>query len=104
MKYLESQPLHSSQKLIKETKDGAVYSFELHPTPEFDMAILSYGSQVSVVNPKLLSEAHRSDYNGNVPTVRIRNFLAFSNYVISLRSTLANLYVSIKKLKDNDKS
>jgi len=52
MKYLESQPLHSSQKLIKETKDGAVYSFELHPTPEFDMAILSYGSQVSVVNPK----------------------------------------------------
>lgn len=52
MQYLNSQPLHSSQKLIKTTEDGALFSFELYPTPEFDMAILSYGSQVKILKPK----------------------------------------------------
>lgn len=52
-KYLDSQPLHQTQQQVKEKKSGgAVYSFELHPTPEFDMAILSYGSQVKVLKPK----------------------------------------------------
>ncbi|MBL4706376.1 MAG: WYL domain-containing protein [Flavobacteriales bacterium] len=51
MKYLNSQPLHSSQKLISETDNGGVYTFEIHPTPEFDMAILSYGSQAKVLKP-----------------------------------------------------
>ncbi len=52
-KYLESQPLHTSQKLVKQKKSGdAIFEYELHPTPEFDMAILSYGSQVKVVKPK----------------------------------------------------
>lgn len=52
MQYLESQPLHSSQKMKTPTSDGAVFTFELHPTPEFDMAILSYGSQVKIIKPK----------------------------------------------------
>jgi predicted DNA-binding transcriptional regulator YafY len=52
MKYLDSQPLHASQKLVKQDSKGSLYSFELYPTQEFDMAILSYGSQVKVVNPK----------------------------------------------------
>ena len=50
-KYLDSQPLHQSQKLISTSDKGSIYSFTLHPTPEFDMAVLSYGSQAKVIKP-----------------------------------------------------
>ena len=60
-KYVETNPLHHSQTLVK----GTTYSYELIPNKELQSLILSYGVDVEVMKPKglrgdiamLLSEA-----------------------------------------------
>jgi predicted DNA-binding transcriptional regulator YafY len=53
-KLVETQPLHSSQKKIKESKEGTVFQFELHPCQELYNFILSYGNEVEVLKPSSL--------------------------------------------------
>ncbi len=52
LKYLESQPLHHSQKL---DKNHALATFEVIPTYEFEQWILSMGEEVEVIKPKSLA-------------------------------------------------
>lgn len=54
-KYLKSQPLHQSQTVLKEKKSGnVIFTYKLHITPELTMQLLSYGSEVKVLEPKSL--------------------------------------------------
>jgi len=55
-RYIESLPLHRSQKLI--SKDDKMYQFTLfiRPTYDFKMELLSYGDQVKVLEPKSLQK------------------------------------------------
>ena len=53
-KLVDTQPLHSSQKRIKESKEGTVFQFELHPCQELYNFILSYGNEVEVLKPAAL--------------------------------------------------
>jgi predicted DNA-binding transcriptional regulator YafY len=53
-KLVETQPLHSSQKKLKESKEGTVFQFELHPCQELYNFILSYGNEVEVLKPSSL--------------------------------------------------
>ena len=53
-KLVETQPLHSSQKKIKESKAGTDFQFELHPCQELYNFILSYGNEVEVLKPASL--------------------------------------------------
>ncbi|WP_066759675.1 helix-turn-helix transcriptional regulator [Crocinitomix algicola] len=55
-KYLESQPLHASQKLIKEGKSRNTFSLKVIVSEELKRTVLSYGSQIEVVKPKELRE------------------------------------------------
>lgn len=59
-KYIETKPLHHSQKIVKEIekKDGKyiIVSYEVVPNYEFKMQILSYGDQVEVLKPKSLAD------------------------------------------------
>lgn len=58
-RYLESQPLHSSQKLIKEGPNRNTYELKVVISEELKRTILSYGSQLEVLKPKSLrSEIH----------------------------------------------
>ena len=50
--YVLSKPLHSSQKIINETKDSLTVSIKVYESHELNMAILSYGSGVEVLSPK----------------------------------------------------
>lgn len=50
--YVLSKPLHSSQKIIKQTKDYLIVSIKVYESDELNMAILSYGSGVEVLSPK----------------------------------------------------
>lgn len=50
--YVLSKPLHSSQKIIKHTKDYLIVSIKVYESHELNMAILSYGSGVEVLSPK----------------------------------------------------
>lgn len=49
--YLITQPIHTSQKVLKETKDNVVFTFELHPTFEFISMLLGYREKAIVISP-----------------------------------------------------
>lgn len=47
--YVETNPLHHSQKLIKETKTYKTFSYNLIRNPEWESVILSYGKDVEIL-------------------------------------------------------
>ena len=53
-KYVESQPLHKSQKLIKEGTNRNTFQLKVIISEELKRTILSYGSQIEVIKPKSL--------------------------------------------------
>ncbi len=53
-KFLLTQPIHASQKIIKESKSKIVLGLNVIVTQELISFILSYGSQVSVEKPTSL--------------------------------------------------
>ena len=52
VKYVESLPLHPSQKAIVETADYTLYQYRLVPTFDFKQEILSRGSTFEVMSPE----------------------------------------------------
>ena len=55
-RYVESLPLHTSQKLIEKNEKEMLFSYFIRPTYDFKMELLSYGDQVKVLEPKNLIE------------------------------------------------
>jgi predicted DNA-binding transcriptional regulator YafY len=53
-RYVQSLPLHHSQKLLWENESETIFEYHLIPTYDFKMEILSYGDQVKVVKPESL--------------------------------------------------
>ncbi|WP_419869166.1 helix-turn-helix transcriptional regulator [Chryseobacterium sp. CT-SW4] len=58
--YIKSFPLHQSQTETKITGEDIYFEFFLHPTYDFMQEILSYGKEVTVLEPKCLVEDIRS--------------------------------------------
>lgn len=54
--YIESLPLHKSQKLLKREKEYSEYSFRLRPEYEFQHEILKLGFNAEVVSPQWLRD------------------------------------------------
>lgn len=52
--YILSQPLHASQKLIRQSDESVDVELDVYITTELKMAILSYGPEVKVLKPKSL--------------------------------------------------
>jgi predicted DNA-binding transcriptional regulator YafY len=50
--YILSKPLHSSQKIINQTKNSLTISIKVYESHELNMAILGYGAGVQVISPK----------------------------------------------------
>jgi predicted DNA-binding transcriptional regulator YafY len=50
--YILSKPLHHSQKVIEQTDDYVIVSIKVYESHELNMAILSHGSGVEVIEPK----------------------------------------------------
>src|SRR5690606_38106210 len=55
-RYVESLPLHHSQKEVLKNKKEHRFEYELVPTYDFRMEILSYGSTVKVSEPESLKK------------------------------------------------
>ena len=55
-KYLDSLPLHPSQKVIELKEDYFVFSLEVNVSEELIREILSYGGDISVIKPKSLKK------------------------------------------------
>ncbi len=58
--YLKSQPLHHSQKIIKENKQEIRISLDLVVNYELKSLLLSFGNQVKVLKPKTLAAELKS--------------------------------------------
>ena len=52
--YMETKPIHPSQKLLVEGEDFKVFEMELIPNEEFIQALLVYADQVEVMKPESL--------------------------------------------------
>lgn len=52
--YIRSFALHQSQKETRETPEEIFFEFFLHPTYDFMQEILSYGKEVTVLEPRSL--------------------------------------------------
>ena len=59
-RYIESLPLHRSQKLISKNDKEYQFSYFIRPTYDFRMEILSYGDQVKVLEPNSLQKQIRN--------------------------------------------
>jgi len=55
-KYISSQPLHHSQKLISENSDYSVFELKILISEELIRTILSYAGEIEVLEPKSLKE------------------------------------------------
>ena len=53
-KYIENQPIHKTQKVIKRTGDKVVVELEVYITHELLIKIFSYREHVKVLAPKKL--------------------------------------------------
>ncbi|RKS53787.1 putative DNA-binding transcriptional regulator YafY [Gillisia mitskevichiae] len=58
-RYIESLPLHRSQKLISKDDKEYLFTYFIRPTYDFKMELLSYGDQVKVFEPKILQKEIR---------------------------------------------
>ncbi len=55
-KYIESQPFHASQKIIKEGKKKSIFEMNVLLSEELIRDFLSYGGDLEVVKPPLLKQ------------------------------------------------
>jgi predicted DNA-binding transcriptional regulator YafY len=53
-KYLQSQPLHFSQKLIKEEKEASTLSLEVMISEELIRLLLSFAGELEIIKPQSL--------------------------------------------------
>ncbi len=53
-KYIESQPFHHSQKVIKKGNNKTMFELEIFISEEFIRSLLSFGGEIEVVSPKSL--------------------------------------------------
>jgi predicted DNA-binding transcriptional regulator YafY len=61
--YLESLPIHSTQKILSATKSKIRVSLEIIPSYEFYECILGYGELVKVISPKHLVDQIKDRIN-----------------------------------------
>ena len=74
--YIKSFPLHHTQSVLKKTHEEMFFELHLHPTYDFIQEILSYGSEVTVIEPQTL-----------ISTIKNILKIAFSQYCSSEDNT-----------------
>lgn len=62
-KYIKSLPLHETQQILEDTKKCLKIKLKVYLTHDFLMEILSYGSNVKVIQPKSLIDEVASIHN-----------------------------------------
>lgn len=55
-KYIESQPFHHSQKILKKGNNKTIFELEIFISEEFIRSILSFGGELEITSPKSLRD------------------------------------------------
>lgn len=58
--YILTKPMHHSQKILKQEKDGMVFSIEVVWNFELEREILGFGEQLKVLSPRRMSSRIKS--------------------------------------------
>jgi predicted DNA-binding transcriptional regulator YafY len=56
---LKTQPLHNSQKVIKENESFIQFEMHVFPSPELYARLLSYGSDLFIISPQKIKTQFR---------------------------------------------
>jgi len=64
--YIESKPLHPSQKIVQRADEYTVIQLEVIPNYEFYAQVLGYGSSVEVLDPASVREEIRKKLKGSL--------------------------------------
>lgn len=56
LKYVETKPIHGSQKIIHRDETGGIIQLELIPNYELEQLILSFGEKAQVLSPASLQQ------------------------------------------------
>ena len=56
LNYVETKPLHRSQRLIDDDEEGGIFQYDLIPNYELEQAILAFGEHAKVLAPESLKE------------------------------------------------
>lgn len=62
--YIKSFPLHYSQMITKTTNKEVFFELHIHPTYDFIQEIMSYGKEVTIVEPLELADCVKKIYEG----------------------------------------
>jgi predicted DNA-binding transcriptional regulator YafY len=60
--YIKSLPLHHSQQVLRDDKEGFQVAITIHITHDFIMELLSHGAEVKVIEPSSLKVAMQQVY------------------------------------------
>ncbi|HCN04947.1 MAG TPA: WYL domain-containing protein [Bacteroidetes bacterium] len=52
--YIQTKPLHRSQKVIRDEEDGVVFSIDVVLNTELERELLGFGGSIEVLSPQLL--------------------------------------------------
>ena len=61
VRYIDSLPLHDTQRLIESTPDYGIFQYSLIPTFDFRQELLSHGPAVEVLEPEDLRDEMKAD-------------------------------------------
>ena len=62
--YIDTKPIHSSQKLIKAQKEHSVFQIEVVPNFELYSKMLQFGARIEVIGPKKVRKEMMERVNG----------------------------------------
>ena len=54
--YIESKPLHGSQKIIENNNDSIIFEYNLIPNYEFETILLAYLDECEIIEPIYLRQ------------------------------------------------
>lgn len=64
--YVETKPLHGSQRVVSKDKNGVTIQIEVYLNRELEQLVLSFGKDIKVLSPRILQEKIHSNIMENL--------------------------------------
>ena len=64
--YVETKPLHGSQRVVSKDKNGVTIQIEVYLNRELEQLVLSFGKDIKVLSPRILQEEIHSNIMENL--------------------------------------
>ncbi|HEY5407408.1 MAG TPA: WYL domain-containing protein, partial [Ginsengibacter sp.] len=58
--YIKTKPIHASQKIVEESRDGIIFSIDVVPNFELDREFIGFGEGLKILSPNSFMRHIRS--------------------------------------------